>query len=73
MFEVVGSSLEETVEFYNKWNEEVKRTVPADRLLVHFNNSTDNKPIKNKNTVDSMIIMRSSGELLLTEKTKIID
>ena len=35
MFEVVGSSLEETVEFYNKWNEEVKRTVPADRLLVH--------------------------------------
>ncbi len=34
LFGVVGSSLEESVEFYEKWNEEVKRTVPADRLLV---------------------------------------
>jgi hypothetical protein len=36
MFEVVGSSKEESMEFYNRWNEEVKKTVPADRLLVHF-------------------------------------
>ena len=34
MFSVVGSSVEETSEFYNKWNEEVKKTVPANRLLV---------------------------------------
>lgn len=44
MFEVVGSSKEETVEFYNKWNDEVKRTVPADRLLV-FNVKQGWKPL----------------------------
>jgi hypothetical protein len=35
MFSVVGSSVEETSAFYNKWNEEVKKTVPANRLLVN--------------------------------------
>lgn len=44
MFEVAGSSLEESVEFYNHWNEEVKRTVPADRLLV-FNVKQGWKPL----------------------------
>ena len=38
MFSVVGSSVEETADFYNKWNEEVKKTVPADRLLVKNRN-----------------------------------
>jgi hypothetical protein len=34
MFGVVGSSVEESAEFYNRWNDEVKKVVPADRLLV---------------------------------------
>ncbi len=42
MFGVVGSSVEESAEFYNRWNEEVKKVVPADRLLV----ITKNKIIK---------------------------
>jgi hypothetical protein len=34
LFEVVGSSQEESFEFYDRWNEEVKATVPPERLLV---------------------------------------
>lgn len=34
MFEVVANGKEESIEFYNKWVEEVKQTVPKDRLLV---------------------------------------
>jgi len=34
LFEVVGSSQEESFEFYNRWNEEVKATVPPEQLLV---------------------------------------
>ena len=33
---MVGSSVQESVDFYNRWNEEVKKSVPADRLLVIF-------------------------------------
>ena len=34
MFGIVGEGEEAAVEFFERWVDEVKRTVPEDRLLV---------------------------------------
>ena len=34
MFDAISSGKSDSVDFFNKWTEEVKRTVPKDRLLV---------------------------------------
>lgn len=44
VFGVAESSVEESADFYNNWIEEVRRTVPADRLLV-FNVKQGWKPL----------------------------
>ncbi len=41
---MVEGGLEESVEFYNQWLEEVKQTVPKDRLLI-FNVKQGWKPL----------------------------
>ena len=35
MFGAVGAGKEVAVEFFNRWVDEVKATVPNDRLLIH--------------------------------------
>ncbi len=44
VFGVVEDGLEESVKFYNQWLEEVKQTVPKDRLLI-FNPKQGWKPL----------------------------
>ena len=34
MFDTIEAGEEEAVKFFNKWTEEVKKTVPKERLLV---------------------------------------
>jgi hypothetical protein len=34
MFQVIGEGKEASVEFYNNWVEQVKATVPKERLLI---------------------------------------
>ena len=44
LFGAVESGLEESKRFYNQWNEEVKATVPKERLLI-FNVKEGWKPL----------------------------
>ena len=34
MYEVIEAGRAESVKYFNEWSEEVKRTVPKDRLLI---------------------------------------
>ena len=44
MFGSIENGLEDSIKFYKKWNEEVKRVVPKERLLI-FNVKEGWKPL----------------------------
>ena len=44
MYGAIENGLDESVKFYEKWNEEVKRVVPKERLLI-FNVKEGWKPL----------------------------